>query len=540
MKFDPSQRKSFLKQALPIALVLVAGFAFGGYILSKKAAPAGDEHGHDAHAEAGDHADKEHHGEAGASAKAASGGHTDDKKHADEEHHDAEAAAPKKGPHGGRLFAAGDYGLELTIFETGVEPQFRIYTFRDGKPIDPALSKVAVTVERLGRKPQAFAFTKEADYLKGNGTVEEPHSFSVSITAENAGKTHQFKFDQVEARVAMSDEQLKNNGVQVASVGPARIKTALHLQGEVRLNDDRTVHVVPRLTGVVESVSGNAGDKVRRGQVLAVVSSQSLADQRSEWLAAQKRVALARTTFEREKSLWEGKISAEQDYLQARHSLQEAEIAEQSARQKLASLGVSGAVSGNLTRYEIRSPIDGVITDKKISVGEVIKEDANIFVVADLSTVWVEMTVYAKDVNAVQLGQKATVKATSFEAQAEGKVAYVGALVGEQTRAAKARLVLPNPKGLWRPGLPVNVELTAEEVEVPLAISADAVQTLRESSVVFGRYGNQFEARPIELGRSDGKMVEVLGGLEPGERYAARNSYLIKADIGKAGASHDH
>ena len=514
MKFDPSQGKSFLKQALPIALVLVAGLAFGGYILSKKAAPVGDEHGDGPHAEAGDHAD--------------------------ERHPEAKAAAPKKGPHGGRLFAAGDYALELTIFETGVQPQFRIYTTLAGKPIDPAQSKVVVTVERLGRKPQPFTFTKEADYLKGAGVVEEPHSFSVSIAAENAGKTHQFKFDQVEARVAMTDEEMKNNGVQVATVGQARIKTALQLQGEVRLNEDRTVHVVPRLTGLVESVAANAGDKVRRGQLLAVVSSQSLADQRSEWLAAQKRMGLARTTFEREKALWEGRISAEQDYLQARHALQETEIAEQSARQKLASLGVSASASGNLTRYEIRSPIDGVVTDKKISVGEVLKEDANIFVVADLSTVWVEMTVYAKDVNAVQLGQKATVKATSFEAHADGKVSYVGALVGEQTRAAKARLVLPNPKGVWRPGLPVNVELTADEVEVALAISADAVQTLRESSVVFGRYGNQFEARPLTLGRSDGKMVEVLGGLEPGERYAARNSYLIKADIGKAGASHDH
>ena len=271
-----------------------------------------------------------------------------------------------------------------------------------------------------------------------------------------------------------------------------------------------------------------------------MLSSQSLADQRSELLGAQKRMALARTTFEREKTLWEGKISAEQDYLQARVALQEAEIAEQSARQKLASLGAVALASGNLTRYEVRAPIDGVITDKKISVGEVVKEDANIFVVADLSTVWVEMTVYAKDLNVVRVGQPAVVKATSFEAQASGKLSYVGNLVGEQTRAATARIVLPNPKGLWRPGLPVTVALTAEEVDVPLAISNDAVQTLRDWTVVFGRYGQQFEARPLELGRSDGKMTEVLGGLAPGEKYAAKNSYLIKADIGKAGASHDH
>ena len=519
MKFDLSQRKSWFRQAIPIAIVLVVSIALGGYILAKKAPSAGDEPGHN---------DK-----SGAQGVGAGG-------HADEAHHKTEADAPRKGPHGGRLFVADDHSLELTIFETGVEPQFRVYFYRDDKPIDPTQNKVVVTLERLGRKPHAIAFTKEADYLKGNEAIAEPHSFSVTIAAEIAGKTHQFKFDQVEARVAMTDEQLKSNGVQIATVGPARIKTALQLQGEVRLNDDRTVHVVPRLTGLVESVSAHAGDKVRRGQLLAVVSSQSLADQRSEWLAAQKRVVMARTTFERETTLWEGKISAEQDYLQARHALQETEIAEQAARQKLASLGVSTTVSGKLTRYEIRSPIDGVVTDKNISVGEVIKDDANIFIVADLSTVWIEMTVYAKDVNAIQPGQQAIVKATSFEAQAAGKLVYVGALVGEQTRAAKARLVLPNPKGLWRPGLPVNVELIAEDVEVSLAISADAVQTLRESSVVFGRYGDQFEARAITLGRSDGKMIEILGGLEPGERYAARNSYLLKADIGKSGASHDH
>ncbi|PZO13723.1 MAG: efflux transporter periplasmic adaptor subunit [Burkholderiales bacterium] len=538
MNTQPSQQKPKTKQFVLIGIVVAIGLALGAVLLSSgKSQPAGGEDAHGAHAEAEGHDEKEHHGEA------KKDGHADEKDHADEEHHETTTAAPAKGPNGGRLFAAGDFGLELTIFETGVEPQFRIYTYRDGKPTDPAQVQATVSVERLGRKPQVVAFTKEGNYLKGDAVVEEPHSFAVRIEAQETGNTHEFKFEQVEARVTMNEAQLKANGVEIGAVGPARIKTALQLQGEVRLNEDRTVHVVPRLTGLVESVSANAGDRVRRGQVLAVLSSQSLADQRSELLAAQKRLGLARTTLEREKKLWDEKISAEQDYLQARQVFAEAEIAEQSARQKLASLGavaVATPTPGSLTRYEVRSPIDGVITDKKISVGEVVREDSNIFIVADLSSVWIEMTVYAKDLNAVMLGQQATVKATSFEAQAVGKVSYVGNLVGEQTRAATARMVLPNPKGLWRPGLPVNVELTAEEVEVPLAIAVDAVQSLRDWTVVFGRYGEQFEARPLTLGRSDGKMVEVLSGLEAGERYASRNSFLVKADIGKAGASHDH
>ena len=508
MNLDASKPKPKSKQALLVGLILIVGVALGGVILSaKKAEPAGEGHGAHAEGEKDDHAGE---------------------------------ASPKKGPHGGRLFAQDGYGLELTIFEAGVEPQFRLYTFKDGKLLDPAQSQVTVTVERLGRKPQAFTFTKEADYLKAGAVVEEPHSFAVKIAAQHAGKAYAFAFEQVEAQVKMSEEQVRNSGVQVAAAGPARIKVALQLQGEVHLNEDRTVHVVPRLAGLVESVSANAGDRVRRGQVLAVLSSHELASQRSELLAAGKRLELARVTLQREKKLWEEKISAQQDYLQASAAVQEAEIAEQSARQKLAALGATATSAGNLTRYEIRAPIDGVITEKKISAGQVLKDDADIFVVADLSSVWVEVTVQAKDLNVVKAGQKAIVRATSFPAEAEGKVSYVGALVGEQTRAAKARIVLPNPRGLWRPGLPVNVELTADEVEVPLAVTTDAVQTLREGSVVFGRYGDKFEARPLELGRSDGEMVEVLSGLEPGERYAARNSFVIKADIGKAGASHEH
>lgn len=513
MKFELFTNKLMSMQALWIGVVLLAGVLIGIYILSSGGAqPSGDEH----------------------SQPAEEAGHSDEKSHA------AGTGEPRKGPHGGRLFTADGYGLELTIFEEGVEPQFRIYTYQNGKPIDPDLTKATLTLERLGAKPKIFSFKRENDYLKGDAVVEEPHSFKAKIAAQNGGKSHSFGFEQVEARVTMTDAQLQSNGVQIATAGPARIRTTLQLIGEIRLNEDRTVHVVPRLSGVVESVSAGAGDQVRKGQVIAVVSSQTLADQRSELLATQKRAALARTTFEREKKLWEEKISAEQDYLHARQALQEAQIAEQSARQKLASLGTVLPTSGNLTRYEIRSPIDGVITEKNITTGEVLKEDANIFVVADLSTVWVDLTVYTKDLNVVRTGQHATVKASAFDAEATGTLSYVGSVVGDQTRTAKARLVLPNPKGLWRPGLPVNVNLVADEVEVPVAVAADAVQTLRDWTVVFGRYGDQFEARPITPGRSDGKTVEVLNGINPGEQYAASNSYLIKADIGKAGASHDH
>ncbi|WP_423456588.1 efflux RND transporter periplasmic adaptor subunit [Ottowia sp. VDI28] len=525
------------KSVIAVAAVLVLGVALGIAILrTDKARPAGEEHGH-GHTESATHADAEHHGQQAADK------HEHETGHGDQEHHEDtdKSAVPAKGPHGGKLFVQDGFGLELTIFETGVDPEFRVYLFRDGKPAAPNQAQVSVTLERLGRAPQVFSFAPLQDFLKGSATVEEPHSFKAVIQALAGTQTYEFKFEQVEGRVQMTDEQLQRNGVELGDAGPARIRNSLQLLGEVKLNQDRSVFVTPRLVGMVESVRANAGDTVRRGQVLAVISSQALADQRSELLAAQKRLGLARTTYEREKKLWEEKVSAEQDYLSARQLYQEAEITAASARQKLVSLGAGATESTQgLTRYEVRAPIDGVITDKKISVGEALKEDATIFQVADLSTVWVELIVPAKDVGRIKVGDQARIKAAALEGEASAKVSYVGALIGEQSRNATARLVLGNAKGQWRPGLPVSVDLTADEVAVPVAVATDAVQTLGKGPVVFGRYGQQFEARPLELGRSDGRFTEVVKGLAAGERYAVKNSFLIKAELGKAGASHDH
>ncbi|ACT48384.1 efflux RND transporter periplasmic adaptor subunit [Methylotenera mobilis] len=500
------------KQSLLIIIVILIGIILGNLILQSNKPKSGEEESSE---QSTTHEELDGH------------------------QHEEQAKELPKGPHAGKIFTQNSYGLEVVISNQKSTPEFRVYTYEDGKLLDPATSNVTFTVNRLGRHPEKLSFVKEADYLKSNSAVEEPHSFKVSIDSEHNGKHYQFAYEQVEGRVTMTDRQLTLNGVEILTAGPARIKTTLNLMGEIKLNADKSVRVVPRLNGIVESVSANAGDKVHKGQLLVVVSSQGIADQRSDLMAAQKRLDLARVTYEREKKLWEEKISAEQDYLQEKQDLQEAEISLQRAKQKLQSIGAGLGASNNLTRYEIKSPIDGVITDKQISAGQVLNGDESIFVVADLSTLWAEMTIYAKDVNAVKVGQKVTVRATAFEAQTTGTVAYVGALVGEQSRTAMARVVLKNADKVWLPGLPVNIELQADEVEVPLAVSVEGLQSMDEGKVVFGRYGDLFEVRPLTLGRGDDKYVEVLSGLNAGEKYAAQNSYLVKAELGKASATHD-
>ena len=337
-------------------------------------------------------------------------------------------------------------------------------------------------------------------------------------------------------QVLMDEAQIKASDIYVASAGPLAISTILQFPGEIQINDDRTVHVVPRVSGVAEAVLVSTGQIVKKGQTLAVFSSQMISEQRSALQTAQKRLSLANTIYQREKTLWEQKITAEQDYLQALQSLREAEIAVDNAQQKLSALGVilnTNSNSGSLNRFELHAPYDGLVVERNLSVGEAVKEDTPIFTISDLSAVWAEVHIPAKDLPHVRMGDKVTLRATAFDAQTTGTVAFIGALVGELTRMAKARIVLANPQGEWRPGLFVSVEVKAAEVRVPIAIETDALQTLGTQQVVFVRTETGFKAHPVKIGLNDGKRVEVLEGLAAGARYAAKGSYILKSELSK-------
>ena len=345
--------------------------------------------------------------------------------------------------------------------------------------------------------------------------------------------------EEGEEKIAFTDAQVKAADIAIESAGPARIKLALQLPGEIRFNEDRTAHVVPRVAGVVEGVSADLGQEVKRGQVLAVLSSPSLSEQRSALQTAQRRLALARTTHEREKKLWEEKISPQQDYLQAEQAMQEARIEVANANQKLLALGATPG-SAALGRYELRAPFDGMVVEKHIALGESVKEDVNVFTISDLSSVWAEIAVAAGNLNLVRIGEPVIVRSSAFDQTAAGKVSYVGSLIGAQTRTATARVTLTNPQRIWRPGLFVNVELVASETDAPVTVSAEAVQTVEDKPTVFLRVPGGFVPQHVQTGRSDGKRVEIVGGLKPGAAHAASGSFVVKSQQGKSSATHTH
>lgn len=345
--------------------------------------------------------------------------------------------------------------------------------------------------------------------------------------------------EEEEGVLVLNEQQIQAAGIQLAKAQPRQISTLLSLPGEVRFDEDRTSHIVPRAAGVVESVKVNLGQKVKQGELLAVIASQQISDQRSELAASERRVELARTTFQRERLLWQDKISAEQDYLLARQTLQEAEIALNNARQKMNALSGSTVLAGG-NRYELRAPFAGVVVEKHLGVGEVVSETSAAFTLSDLSQVWVTFGVFPKDLNKVQVGRPVKVSSTEMGTDVMGTVAYVGNLLGEQTRTATVRVTVANPDDSWRPGLFVAVQVATDSYLAEVSVPVDAIQTVEDKPSLFVRTAEGFVTRHVELGVSENGFVEVRQGLEAGAQVATVGSFVLKSELGKASAEHAH
>ncbi len=467
-----------------------------------------------------------------------------------------------KGPHRGNLFKTDHFELEVSIYEQGVAPQFRVYPVHKGKPVSLSEVDLMISLHRLGGRVDEIHFKPEGDYLLGDRIVEEPHSFEMNISLQWQGKNYRWTHNSVEGRVTLVPEAVKRAKIETLKAGPHIINSVIRFPGEIAFNRNRLVHVVPRVSGLATEVLKNRGDRVKKGDVLAVFNSRELAEARSEYIESVHRLEFAQASFLREENLRKKKISAEEEYLRSYHALEEAELIRQVKEQKLTALGImpeelrllavepEGRVQNRkvrapfaqkaLTRYVLRAPMDGTIIEKHLALGEAVEKSSTLFVIADLSSLWGEITVYEKYLNAVRLDQAVTVKNEALGLESSGKIVYMDAKVDQRTRSIKAHIHLSNEKGLWRPGLFVSVDLVRTAREVPIAIPLTAIQAFRDWQVVFVKYGDDFEVRPLELGRRDGSWVEVRSGLLPGEEYVSRNSFILKADLEKAGASHDH
>jgi cobalt-zinc-cadmium efflux system membrane fusion protein len=391
----------------------------------------------------------------------------DDAPAAEAGHGEAAAAEYERGPHRGRMLRDGDFALEVTIFETGVPPQFRLYAFEDDKPLKPGDVTPTIELKRLDGELNRFTFKPEGDHLTGSGVVEEPHSFDVKVTAQHQGKTHRWSYASYEGRTTIPVAVAADAGVKVEVAGPELIRESVQLIGNIALDANRHADVKARFPGIVRSMRVEQGQRVRRGQTLLVVEGNE-----------------------------------------------------------------------SMRTYPVTAPIDGIVLARNTNVGDV-AGDNTLVELADLSNVWVELHAIGQDAARLAPGQPVHIESATGEAEEQ---TVVDALLPLSTRGQSVvvRASLPNPDARWRPGMTVTGHVIVSERRVPLAVKESGLQRFRDFTVVFAQVGQTYEVRMLELGERDGEHVEVLGGLKPGTRYVVEQSYLIKADIEKSGASHDH
>lgn len=194
----------------------------------------------------------------------------------------------------------------------------------------------------------------------------------------------------------------------------------------------------------------------------------------------------------------------------------------------------------SLTTYELKAPIAGTIIDRQVALGEYVTEQKSAFTIADLSNVWVDFSVYRRDLNRVRVGDTITVDPEDGGPKIETKISYLSPVGSSDTQSALARAVLPNGELRLRPGLFVTGRLVLSAKPVNVAVKTSAIQTVENRSVVFVRVGEKFEPREVEMGARDSELVEILFGVLKGDVYAGKNSFVIKAEMAKGSATHEH
>lgn len=353
--------------------------------------------------------------------------------------------------------------------------------------------------------------------------------------------------EHAEGVIALSAEQVAAAGIKVAAVGPGKLAREVSVPGKIVAAADRMAQIVPKVGGTVTEAKKNLGDTVEKGEVLALIESREMAEAVADYLAAKRAEELARTTFNREKGLWDKKITAEQDYLNAKNAHQEAKIRLDLTRQKLQALGHDAEMlksfdtaeaADRLRFHELRSPVPGRVIARELTLGEYVDATHSAYSVADLSVVWVETAIAPADLPFVKEGQMANVAGSGGKAQ--GKLIFVSPAIDPETRAAKAIIELDNAEGQWRPGEFANAAIATSSQETDLLVPKEAVQSLNGKPALFVRTAQGFEKRDVTTGREDSRHVEIISGVTFGEPVAVSNTFTLKAELGKAEAEHEH
>ncbi len=280
---------------------------------------------------------------------------------------------------------------------------------------------------------------------------------------EEEGEHHE------EGVLELSPEVLKTAGLEINEAHPQALHVTLSLTGKLLPNEDRVAHVVPRFPGIIREVKKRLGDSVDKGEVLAVVESNS-----------------------------------------------------------------------TIQQYELKSLLSGVITKRHATLGEFVSDSSELFVVSDYSELFADFFVYPTDASKVSIGQKAFVIIPGRSAPIESTVSFISPITDTDNQSRFVRVVLPNQQKEFQPGSFVSARIVTEEAAVPVSVLNSAIQTIEGKPQIFVQKGDHLKATPVALGRSDLQFTEILSGVTSGEKYASGNTFVLKAELGKSEAEHEH
>jgi len=355
--------------------------------------------------------------------------------------------------------------------------------------------------------------------------------------------------DHHEDTIALTPAQIEAGQFAIAEVGGGELGKRLRVPGSIVPSGDRIARVAVRLVGTVAELRKRLGDRVEVGDVVAVIESREVADAKSEYLAARLVFDLQDTLFSRSTRLFDSKVLSENDYLRARTTFADARVKIDTARQKLFALGLTAdqiealpqQPVETLRRQDLRAPIAGRIAERRVEIGALVGREgleSELFVIVDASVVWADLAIPATDLDKIREGQEITITAGGEPSPAT--IMFVSPLLDKDTRAARVVASVDNAAGKWRPGAFVTADIPIETEPAAQVVPVAALQTLNGESIVFVRTTEGFEARKVGVGRRDARIAEITTGLAAGERVATRNTFILKADLGKSEVDHDH
>lgn len=344
--------------------------------------------------------------------------------------------------------------------------------------------------------------------------------------------------------VELTAEQERAAGIKTEKVDWSAVGGEIAVTGSIQPNLDRLAQVAPRVPSRVVRVQVSLGDHVSAGQPLAVLDSIEVGEARSTLAQAEADARVAEAAFKRAESLKADGIVPEKEYLRARGDFQKSQAMLVAAREKVKMLGVGAAREGDgASFFSVRAPFGGTIVEKNAVPGALAEPSKSLFTVADLSMVWIEASVFERDLPRLVKGAPATVSVAAWPgAPAKGRVTYISSLMDRETRTVKARVEVPNRDGKLRPGMFANVAIAIarESAAKAILVPQDAVVLMDGKPTLFVRGEHGFEPREVQTGERRQGRVEVKDGIKAGEEVVLAGAYELKAKLQKSKIGDTH